>query len=141
MILTPSIALGTTLLSAIRDSLNAGGAGNPAKIDIYSGTKPARPDTATTTQVKLGTLTCSDDCGVVSTINNTPTLTFNTVTPDAAADETGVAAWGRISRGGGGPAELDFDISTVGGSGFGQMNTTNIVKDGPIAATTVVITL
>ena len=139
--LTPSIALGTAWLNSIRTALNAGGAGNPATIDIYSGTKPARPDTAVTTQVLLGTVTCSDDCGTVSTINNVPTLTFAAITSDSAADATGVAAWGRVKSGGATPvAVLDFDISTTGGSGFGQMNTTNVVALGPIAAPSVVIT-
>lgn len=141
MLLTPSLALGTDWLSSIRTRLNAGGAGNPATISIYSGAKPARPDVAVTTQVLLGTVTCADDCGTVSTINDTPTLTFAAITADAAADATGVAAWGRAKSGEATPiAVLDFDISTSGGSGFGQMNTTNVVKDGPISAPSVVIT-
>lgn len=141
MILTPSIELGTDWLNSIRTRLNAGGAGHPATIDIYAGAKPARPNTAITTQVLLGTVTCSDDCGVVATISDVPTLTFNAITADAAADATGVAAWGRAKSGEGTPvAVLDFDISTAGGSGFGQMNTTNVVKDGPISAPSVVIT-
>ena len=141
MQLTPSIALGTDFLSDVRTRLNAGGAGNPATIDIYNGTKPARPDTAITTQVKLGTLTCADDCGTVSTISDVPTLTFATITQDSAADAGGVASWGRAKSGGGSSAAvIDFDISTSGGSGFGKMNTTNIVKDGPISALSVVIT-
>jgi len=138
--LTPSLALGTAWLNDIRTALNAGGAGNPATISIYSGSKPARPDTAITTQTKLGTVTCSEDCGAVSTIDGVPTLTFNAITSDAAADASGVATWGRASCGGTPGAVLDFDISTTGGSGFGQMNTTNVVAGGPIAAPSVVIT-
>lgn len=139
--LTPSIALGTDFLNSIRTRLNAGGAGNPATIAIYTGTKPARPDTAITTQTKLGTVTCSDDCGTVSTIDNVPTLTFAAITSDSAADATGVAAWGRASSGGGGAvAVLDFDIGTTGGTAFGKMNTTNVIVDGPISAPSVVIT-
>lgn len=139
--LTPSLALGTAWLNDIRTALNAGGVGNPATIGIYSGAKPARPDVAITTQVLLGTVTCSDDCGVVALVNGIPTLTFNTITADTAADATGVATWGRIKSGEAAPvAALDFDISTAGGSGFGQMNTTNIVINGPIAAPSLVIT-
>ena len=139
--LTPSIALGTAWLNSIRTALNAGGAGNPATIDIYTGTKPVRPDTAVTIQVLLGTVTCADDCGTVSIIDNVPTLTFAAITSDSAADATGVAAWGRVKSGEATPvAVLDFDISTTGGSGFGQMNTTNVVALGPIAAPSVVIT-
>ena len=139
--ITPSLELGTDWLNDIRTRLNAGGAGHPAKIDIYSGTKPTRPNVAVTTQVLLGTVTCSDDCGTVATINDVPTLTFNAITSDSAADAGGVAAWGRAKSGEITPvAVIDFDISTVGGSGFGQMNTTNIVAGGPISAPSVVIT-
>ena len=139
--LTPSIALGTSWLNVIRTALNAGGAGNPATIDIYSGAKPTRPDVAITSQTLLGTVTCSDDCGVVATVNGIPTLTFNAITADTEADASGVASWGRAKSGEVTPvAVLDFDISTTGGSGFGQMNTTNIVINGPIAAPSVVIT-
>lgn len=89
----------------------------------------------------LGTVTCADDCGTVSTIGDVPTLTFGAITADSAADNGGVAAWGRAKSGEATPvAVLDFDISTVGGSGFGQMNNTNVVKDGPISAPSVVIT-
>ena len=141
MILTPSIALGTAWLTSVRAALNAGGAGKPATIDIYTGTKPTRPNVAITSQVLLGTVTCSVDCGTVSTIDDTPTLTFAPITSDAAANATGVATWGRMKSGETTPvAVLDFDISTTGGTGFGKMNTTNIVVDGPIAAIAVVIT-
>lgn len=139
--LTPSIALGTDWLNSIRTRLNAGGAGKPATIDIYTGVKPTRPDVAITTQVKLGTVTCSDDCGTVSTIDGIPTLTFASIANDAAADNSGFAAWGRTKSGETTPvAVIDFDITTVGGAGVGQMNTTNVVKDGPIAAPSVVLT-
>ena len=141
MILTPSIALGTAWLNNARTALNAGGAGKPATIDIYTGTKPTRPDVAITAQVLLGTVTCSVDCGTVSTVDGTPTLTFAPITSDAAANATGVATWGRMKSGETTPVPvLDFDISTTGGTGFGKMNTTNIVKDGPIAVPSVVIT-
>lgn len=141
MLLTPSIALGTAWLESIRTALNAGGAGNPATINIYTGTKPARPDIAITTQVLLGTATCSDDCGTVSTIDDVPTLTFASITAEDAALADGVATWGRAKSGEATPVGvLDFDITTDGGTGFGQMNKTNVVKDGPITAPSVVIT-
>lgn len=138
---TASLALGTDWLNCIRTRLNAGGEGNPATIAIYTATKPSRPDVAITTQTLLGTVTCSDDCGVVSVVDNVPTLTFNAITSDALADNSGVAAWGRASSGGGSAAAVfDFDISTTGGTGFGQMNTTVVAAGGPIAAPSVVVT-
>lgn len=141
MILTPSIALGSAQLSAILTQLDAGGAGNHAKNEIYTGTKPSRPDVAITNQVLLGTQTCSYPAGTVSTIDGVPTLTFGAITPDSSADATGVATWGRLSStGGSGVAVLDYDITTTSGSGFGKMNTTNVVAGGPITAPSIVIT-
>lgn len=60
---------------------------------------PADADTAVGTQVLLGTVTCADDCGTVSTIDDVPTLTFGAITADSAADKGGVAAWGRAKSG------------------------------------------
>lgn len=137
---TPSIDLGTAWLESIRAQLNAGGAGNPATIDIYTAKKPSRPDVAITTQTLLGTVTCSDDCGTVSVIDDVPTLTFAAITADSAANATGVAAWGRAKDGDTGAAVFDFDITTTGGVGFGQMNTTNVVVGGPISAPSVIVT-
>ena len=137
--ITPSLALKTAILTAVNDALN-GGTG-PAIFELYTGTKPAGPDTAITTQVKLGTLTCSDPAGTVATLSGVPTLTFGTVTPDSDADATGTATWARGSSTGGATVPvIDIDITTVGGGGFGQMNTTSIVIHGPITAPSIVIT-
>ena len=139
MLITPSIALSTTILTAMNDALNAGT--GPAKMEVYTGGKPAKPDTAITTQTLLGTLTCSDPAGVVSEVVGVPTLTFNTITADSSADASGTAAWARFSSTGGATvAVLDVDITTTGGGGFAQMNTTNITSGGPITAPSVVIT-
>lgn len=139
--LTPSTTLGLAQLNSINTLLNAGGAGYPAKNEIFAGAKPTRPDVAITTQVLLGTQICSDIAGVVGLIDGVPTLTFNAITADAAADASGTATWGRLSSTGtGAAAVLDYDISTTGGSGFGKMNTTNIVAGGPITAPSIVIT-
>ena len=141
MQLTPSIALGTAQLTAILTQLDAGGAGNPAKNEIYTGIKPSRPDVAITNQVLLGTQVCSYPAGTVSTVDGVPTLTFGNITADASADATGVATWGRLSSTGvSGAAVLDYDITSTAGSGFGKMNTTNVVAGGPITAPSIVIT-
>ena len=132
-IITLSTAAADAVLTAINDQLN-GGSG-AATIKIYTGTKPAGPGTAITTQVLLGTLTCSDPAGSVAS----GTLTFGTITQDSAADATGTATWARIADSAG-TAVIDIDITTTGGGGFGQMNTTSIVVGGPITAPSVVIT-
>jgi len=132
-IITLSTTVANAVLTAINDQINGGsGAGT---IKIYTGTKPAGPATAITTQVLLGTLTCSDPAGSVSAA----ALTFSAITQDSSADATGTATWARIADSTG-TAVIDIDITTTGGGGFGQMNTTSIVIGGPITAPSVVIT-
>ena len=132
-IITLSATAAGHVLTAINNDLNLGsGAGT---IKLYTGTKPTDPDTAITSQVLLGTLTCSDPAGAVSG----RTLTFGAVTMDSAADATGTATWARLADSAG-VAVIDIDITTTGGGGFGQMNTTSIVIGGPITAPSVVIT-
>lgn len=130
---TLSAAAANAVLSALNTLVNAGA--GPGTIKIYTAPKPADPTTAITTQVLLGTLTLSDPAGTVSA----GAWTFGAITQDSAADNTGTAAWARISDSTG-VGVIDIDISTVGGTGFGQMNTTAVVKDGPITAPSVVIT-
>lgn len=128
-----SAAAAGHVLTAINNDLNLGS--GPATIKLYTGTIPADPDTAITSQVLLGTLTCSDPAGTVSG----RTLTFSAVTMDSSADATGTATWARLADSAG-VAVIDIDITTTGGGGFGQMNTTSIVIGGPITAPSVVIT-
>ena len=132
-IITLSLEAAGDVLTSINDNLNLGS--GAATIKLYTGTKPTDPDTAITTQTLLGTLTCSDPAGTVSG----RTLTFGTITMDSAADATGTATWARLADSAG-VAVIDIDITTTGGGGFGQMNTTSIVIGGPITAPSVVIT-
>ena len=132
-IITLSAEAAGDVLTSINDNLNLGS--GAATIKLYTGTKPADPDTAITTQTLLGTLTCADPAGTVSG----RTLTFGTITADSAADATGTATWARLADSAG-VAVIDIDITTTGGGGFGQMNTTSIVIGGPITAPSVVIT-
>jgi len=132
-IITLSATAANAVLNALNDLVNAGS--GPGTIKPYTGTKPAGPATAITTQVLLGTLTLSDPCGSVAS----GAWTFGTITADSAADATGTATWARIADSNG-TAVIDIDITTTGGGGFGQMNTTAIVVGGPITAPSVVIT-
>lgn len=133
MIFTLSDAAANAVLTTLNDLLNAGS--GPATIKLYTGTKPAGPGTAITSQVLLGTLTCSDPAGAVSARS----LTFGAVTADASADNAGTATWARIADSNG-VAVVDIDVTLTGGGGFGQMNTTLIAAGGPITAPSVVIT-
>lgn len=127
-----TIHLATTvknsMLQPLADAIDAGPAGGTIK--IYTGTMPTLPTNAVTTQTLLGTLTFSDPCGTVAS----GALTMGSITSDTSADATGTAAWARIAASDG-TAVADIDVTTTGGSGVLQLNTTNIVAEGPIAIT------
>lgn len=91
MTITLSTAARNAAANAAVDLLD-GGSG-PGKIRIYSGTKPAGPDTAITSQVLLAELPCSDPAFSaaavgVKTLDNTPVLS-------AAGLAAGTATWFR----------------------------------------------
>lgn len=118
-------AIQTTLATAILAAIDAGS--GPALLDIYNGTIPATPATAVTTQTKLGTLTFSDPAGTVTS----GVLTLSAITQDSSADDAGTASWARL-KDASGTVVGDFDITSTGGGGSIQMNTTNIALAGPI---------
>lgn len=88
--------------------------GGAATVKIYTGTKPADPGTAITSQVLLGTCTCSATAGAFSGRR----FTFNAITQDSAADTSGTATWARFLDGAG-TGVLDVDVTTSGGGGGG----------------------
>lgn len=132
--ITVTPTLGATMLTDIKTALDAGS--GPAVVKLYTGTKPTDPTVAITSQVLLGTLTCSDPCGTVSG----KTFTFSAITQDSAADNTGTATWARFldsaSNG-----VVDVDAGVTGSSAFFQMNTTSIIAGGPISCSACAITI
>lgn len=127
-------AVANSCATDLHTALNAGS--GAAIIRIYDGTKPAGPDTAITSQVLLGSLTCADPAGSVSG----RVLTFGSITNDSEANASGTASWARI---------LDSDLNavidvSVGLSGSGAdliMNTTTFVSGaGPISITSLTVT-
>ena len=131
-VLTPSNALKSTILNDIKNAIDSGGAGG--SFQLYTGTKPDGPDTAVGTQVLLGTMALSYPSGAVAA----GSLVFGAITQDSSADASGTATWGRFLSSSG-VAVLDVDVSTIGGSGFVQMNTVNVVALGPILVNSCVI--
>lgn len=123
-----------SMLQALADAINGGTAGGTIK--IYTGTMPTLVTDAISTQTLLGTLTFSDPCGTVAT----GSLTMSAITQDSSADATGTAAFARIADSSG-TAIMDIDITTTGGGGALQMNTTNIVAGGPIAISSFVLSI
>lgn len=108
--------------------------GASAKLKIYTGTKPAGPGTAITSQTLLGTLTCSATFGTYSA----GVLTANAITQDSSADASGTAAWFRLTTSGD-VAHIDGTVSTSGADL--NLNTTTIVAGGPIAVTSLTLTM
>jgi len=126
MNIVPSDALAADFGAATLARLNAGS--GPAKFRVYTGVQPAKPDVAITSQVLLGTLTCSDPAGTFSGRR----LTFGAITQDSAADNGGTATWGRVFDSDDNPVE-DVDVGVTGGSAFAQLNNVLIVVGGPIS--------
>lgn len=103
------------------DALDSGS--GPGLIRIYSGAKPAGPDTAITGQVLLAEFTCADPAFTagatgVRVLDATPVL----ATEGLAA---GTAAWYRAVSSDG-VAHFDGTVSAAGGGGELIMNTTTI---------------
>ena len=122
--------LATALIASLDD-----GSGS-AVIEFYTGTVPATPLTAVTSQVLLGTLTCSDPVGTATA----GVVTFGTITQDSSADASGTATWARV-RSPAGDAVFDVDVSNGAGTGVIKLNTTTIVAGGPIQLTSFTITV
>ena len=132
-----STVVAEAVLVPVRDAIDAGATGGTIK--IYKGTMPATPETAATPTDLLGTLTFATTCGTIGT--PTPkALTAASITSDTSADATGTASWARIADSNG-VAVIDIDCSITGGTGALQLNTTNIVQNGPILITSFVISV
>jgi hypothetical protein len=84
---------------------------NSAYLRIYSGTQPATPDTAAS-----GTLLAElrFNSTAFPTVSGGGPLTANAITDDAAADNTGTAAWFRIVEADGTTPILDGSVGTSG---------------------------
>lgn len=134
MILRFSTALRNAIADQILAFLDAGT--GPATIEFYTGAILTNLSDAITTQVKLGTLVCSDPVGS----KDSGVITFNSVTQDSAADAGGTAAWVLIKDSTGAVVAAG-DVTDNAGDGFVKLNTTTIVAGGPIAATSVTITV
>lgn len=134
----PVINVNTTvknsMLNILLSAIDAGGGGGA--IRFYTGPMPATPLTAITTQSLLGTATLSYPCGTLTG----GTLTFDAISDDPGADVSGVAAFVRIVTSAGSPV-IDLDVSNVGGTGAVQMNTVNVVVDGPLHISSASISL
>lgn len=111
------------------------GAG-PVTAEFYTGDIPTNLSDALTTQVKLGTLTCSDPVAT----QTAGAITFSTITQDNAADASGQATWVGLRNGAGTLVALG-DVTDLAGNGFAKVNTTTTVAGGPILINSLTITV
>ena len=129
-----SRAVSTSVVNAINAAIN-GGSGD-GTIKFYTSPMPSTTATGITTQTLLGTCVCADPAGTESG----GTLTFSPIDSDASADNSGTAAWVRISDSAD-TVVMDLDVSVTGGGGYVQMPTTSVTAGGPIAFNSFTITL
>ena len=78
---------------------------------IYDGTQPATADTAITTQVLLAELRFNATAAPAA---SNGVLTFNAITQDSNANNTGTASWFRALKSDGSTALFDGAVGTSG---------------------------
>lgn len=118
------------MLDAIATLMDVGA--GPAIGEIYDGAIPTNADTAIGAQVKLATVTFSNPC--VAGAAAARVLTFDTITPDSAADATGTAAWVRVLDSAG-VKVFDGTVTATGGGGVIEFNSTSFVATVPVYVT------
>lgn len=129
-----NIKIAVATRNAMGDELIAD-LGSTPLIDVYDGTQPAGPGTAVTSQVKLGTLTCS---ATPAPATSSGVITFNAITQDSSADATGTASWYRLKTSGG-TAIVDGSVGTSNADLV--LNTVSIVSGGPITCSSFTYTM
>lgn len=97
-------------------------AGNGALLRLYTGARPAT-GAALTGQTLLGTLVLGSPLAPSASGG---VITFNPITPDSNADDSGVASWARLVKSDGSSFVADFTVTVTGGGGDITMNSTTI---------------
>jgi len=123
-----SVDVRDALAQTIIDKLDAGS--GSGYVHIYSGTQPIATSVGIASQQLLSEHTLSAVSGVASN----GILIFNAISDDNFANTTGVASWARFFDSDN-VVVADASISQVGGGGDLQMNTVNIIINGPVRFT------
>jgi len=110
-------------------------AGSAAKLNIYTGAKPANADTAASGTL-LATLTCGSPFAPGS---SSGVLTANAITT-ANAGNTGTAGWFRVTDSTGATTVMDGTVTATGGGGDLQLVTVSLVATQPVQVTSFVWT-
>ena len=103
---------------------------------IYDGTQPATADTAITTQTLLAELRFNATAAPAA---SNGVLTFNAITQDSSANNTGTASWFRALKSDGSTVLFDGAVGTSGS----DMNiaTTSIVAGAIVGVSSFVYTV
>lgn len=122
-----SVALKNAQQDAITTKLGAS-----ALLNIYSGSQPASPDTAITSQVLLATLTCN---ATFAPASSGGVLTLNSITNGtglAGAGAGTTATWYRLTTSGG-TAHIDGSVG-ISGADL-NLNNTSIATGQTVSVT------
>ena len=103
---------------------------------IYDGTQPATADTAITTQVLLAELRFNATAAPAA---SNGVLTFNAITQDSSANNTGTASWFRALASDGSTALFDGSVGTSGSDI--NIATTSIVAGAIVGVSSFVYTV
>lgn len=103
---------------------------------IYDGTQPATADTAITTQVLLAELRFNATAAPAA---SNGVLTFNAITQDSSANNTGTASWFRALKSDGSTALFDGSVGTSGSDI--NIATTSIVAGAIVGVSSFVYTV
>ena len=103
---------------------------------IYDGTQPATADTAITTQVLLAELRFNTTAAPAA---SNGVLTFNAITQDSSANNTGTASWFRALKSDGSTALFDGSVGTSGSDI--NIATTSIVAGAVVGVSSFVYTV
>lgn len=103
-------------------------------LKIYSGTRPATPDTAITSQVLLATFTLPNPSGTVAN----GVWTKGTIAAALVA-ETGVATWARAFDSTS-AVIADCDVGTVASGAMVELSNTSLVSGGYISVVSFTLT-
>lgn len=103
---------------------------------IYDGTQPATADTAITTQVLLAELRFNATAAPAA---SNGVLTFNAITQDSSANNTGTASWFRALKSDGSTVLFDGSVGTSGSDI--NIATTSIVAGAIVGVSSFVYTV
>jgi hypothetical protein len=125
MALAYSVTLRNNQLNQISTAIGTSGL-----LRIYSGTRPATGGATTTLLAELPL------SATAAPAASSGSVTFNAITADASADNTGTATWFRVTTSGG-THVIDGDVGTSGSDL--NLSSTSIVAGGNVSVTSFVV--